>query len=78
MFKGMFQDEKGNQSSMRFVWSVCVLTIFFVWAWMCIKNNQLYSFEIGDATLIGMLFGGKIGQKYLETKQGEKNEEKNQ
>lgn len=61
-----FQDNKGNTSSMRIVWAICVLTVFFVWAWTCITSSQIISFEIGDATLIAFLFGGKIGQKYIE------------
>ena len=61
-----FEDDTGNRSIMRIVWALCVLTIMFVWAYVCIKNNTLYSFQIGDATLMAFLFGGKIGQKYLE------------
>jgi hypothetical protein len=65
-----FQDDKGNGSSMRWVWAICVLTIMFTWSYVCIKAGTLFSFQIGDATLMAFLFGGKVGQKYLEAKNG--------
>jgi len=68
IIKKAFEEDNGQLSSMRIVWSICVLTVFGVWAYTCINTGALISFEVGDATLIGMLFGGKIGQKYLETK----------
>ena len=68
-----FEDDNGNKSSMRLIWAICVLTIMAVWAVVCIKNNQLYSFELGDAALMTGLFGGKVAQKYLEAKNGSTN-----
>lgn len=67
----VFQDDSGNTSSMRIVWAVCVLTVMGVWAYICISTDKLWSFQIGDATLMAFLFGGKIGQKYLEKRNGE-------
>ena len=61
-----FQDDIGDTSILRIVWAICVLTVFFVWAWTSIKSGHIVSFEIGDATLIAFLFGGKVGQKYIE------------
>ena len=64
----ILKDSQGHESSMRIVWAICVLTIFFTWAYICISNKQMIPFSTGDATLIGMLFGGKIGQKWIEEK----------
>jgi hypothetical protein len=65
----MFEDDNGGTSSMRFVFIACVLIIFFVWAFLCIKNNMLYSFEMKDLGVIGVLIGGKEVQKFLEGKE---------
>ena len=63
-----FQDDKGNTSIMRIVWAISVLTIMFTWSAVCFMKGDLISFQIGDATLVAFLFGGKVGQKYLEGK----------
>ena len=63
-----FQDDRGNSSSMRIIWAICVLTVMFTWSYVSIKAGTLFSFEIGDAVFMGFLFGGKVGQKYLEGK----------
>jgi len=72
MLNDIFKDDEGHSSSLRVIWMACVLIIFGVWAIICIRNNQLISFEIGDISLIGLLFGAKIGQKIVEKKQKEK------
>lgn len=63
-----FSDDKNEVSSMRLCWFLTIMIIFCTWSFLCIKSNMLYSFQIGDASLIAFLFGGKIGQKYFETK----------
>ena len=68
----LLQDDKGNNSTMRIVWAISVLTVMFTWSFVCITEGKFLSFEIGDATLIAFLFGGKIGQKYLENKNNHK------
>ena len=68
----LFEDDKGNSSSMRVVWALCVLMVFGVWSYICIQKGELISFQVGDATLIAFLFGGKLGQKYIELKNGGK------
>ncbi len=68
----LLQDNDGNTSSMRIVWVISVLTIIGVWAVVSLKNNQMQSFSVGDAVFIGMLFSGKVGQKYIESRNGKK------
>jgi hypothetical protein len=70
----MFEDDNGGTSSMRFIFIACILIIFLVWAFLCIKNNMLYSFEMKDLGVIGVLIGGKEMQKFLEGKEMKDNQ----
>lgn len=63
---GVFEDNDGNSSSMRIVWTVAVLTIIFVWAYISIKTLTFQNFTLGDAGWFLALFSGKVGQKYVE------------
>ena len=62
----IFEDDRGNRSSMRWIWAICTLTIFGVWAIISISQHELQSFGTGDAILVASLFGGKVAQKYIE------------
>ena len=64
------QDDDGNQSTMRLVWAVSVLVIIGTWSYVSISGGQLQNFQLGDAMFIGVLFGGKVAQKYMEGKNG--------
>lgn len=68
MIKNIFQDHEGNLSSTRIVWAISVLLIVITWSYVCIKNGQLHSFTTGDALWIATLFGGKVGQSFVERK----------
>jgi len=61
-----FDDDDGNRSITRIVWAITVLTIIWTWSYICISKGELFNFAIGDATLMGILFGGKIASKYAE------------
>ena len=73
-----FKDDGKRQSSMRLVWALVTLTIFGVWAYLSIITRKFIDFTVGDSTLIGLLFGGKVGQKYIEkmSNAGDKSEDK--
>ncbi len=63
---GMFKDHEGNVSSMRLVWTIAVLTLTFVWAYISITTKNLQAFTMGDAAWFAALFAGKVGQSYVE------------
>lgn len=65
----MFEDENGGESTMRIVVFLCVLIVFSVWAYLCIVNRTLYSFELKDLGVIGTLLGSKIFQKQIEVRE---------
>lgn len=67
IFKDFFTEGDGNGSSIRLVFIVGCSAIFFVWAWLSIKNNTILSFELQDLGAIGLLIAGKEVQKYFET-----------
>jgi len=62
----MFKDGEGNVSSMRIVWTIVVLTLVFVWAYISLSTKTLQSFTTGDAAWFAALFAGKVGQSYVE------------
>lgn len=62
----MFEDDNGGTSSFRVVWTIVVLLIFGVWAYISIKTEKMVQFSVGDASMIAMIIGGKIGQKIVE------------
>ncbi len=68
MAASLFQDGKGNVSSMRVVWSFTIVVIIATWAYISIVANQLQSFSTGDALWITALFGGKVSQSWVEAK----------
>jgi len=62
----MFRDHQGNISSMRVTWTITVLTLVFVWAYVSVTTKHLQAFTMGDAAWFGALFAGKVGQSYVE------------
>lgn len=63
---GLIQDGKGNFSSARFIWIVCVLGIIFTWAYLAWKNMEMQHFSTGDAGWFTALFGSKVGTTMVE------------
>ncbi len=62
----LLSDHAGDLSMMRVTASVIPLIIVGTWAYVCISNNQLMSFDFGDvAAVIGPL-GAKAYQKGKE------------
>ncbi|MFH1623567.1 MAG: hypothetical protein ABID54_00235 [Pseudomonadota bacterium] len=61
-----FQDDDGNLSITRIVWAITIFTIIGTWSGLCFMKGELFNFTVGDATLISLLFGGKIGSKFAE------------
>lgn len=68
----MLEDENGGTSTMRVVVMIGILTILFVWAFLSIKNNTLYSFEAKDIGLLATFLGSKVLQKGIESKEAVK------
>lgn len=66
MSANFLQDNQGNSSSMRLVWTISTLVIVGVWAYCSIISGVMQSFSSGDALWIASLFAGKVGQKYVE------------
>ena len=66
--KKFFEDNEGNTSSMRIVWTITVLTIVFTWAYISLTTGVLQSFTMGDAAWFAALFGGKVAQSYVENR----------
>jgi hypothetical protein len=64
------QDDKGNSSSMRLVWAAANIVILGVWAYLCVIRKEFVPWQPGETILMGLLFGGKVGQKYIEKKGG--------
>lgn len=60
------QDNNGNTSSMRLLFTVCILIFIGTWSIICSKNAALDPFTIGDALWFAVLFGGQAGQKFIE------------
>ena len=65
---GLFQDDQGNTSSLRWVWVLTMLTILGVWAYISVVNKGIAHMSTGDVAWIGILMAGKAGQKHLEKK----------
>jgi len=66
MISRLFEDNEGNLSSMRVVWTISVLTIVFTWTYISISSGTLQNFTTGDAAWFAALFGGKVAQTYVE------------
>lgn len=62
----MFKDADGNVSSMRIVWTFAVVVIIGTWSYVSISNGTMQAFTMGDAAWFAALFGGKVGQTYVE------------
>ena len=66
------KDDKGNDSSLRLVWSISVLIIMVVWGMVSLECMELQHFTTGDVMWFTVLLGSKLGQKYIETGLGGK------
>ena len=66
MTTSFLSDNEGHKSSIRLIWCIVVLIIIVTWSYICISTNQFISFSSADVGLIGVLFAGKVGQKYVE------------
>lgn len=64
----IIQDAKGQFSAMRFVSVLGVATILIVWTTMCFKRGEVLNVPEGVVYLVSILVVGKMGQKYIETK----------
>lgn len=73
MIARLFEDNDGNLSSMRVVWTISVLTIVFTWTYISISSGTLQNFTAGDAAWFAALFGGKVAQTYVERQDQVKN-----
>ena len=60
------KEDNGNFSSMRFLVIAVVLIQMITWAVMCVKSNQLISWDAMDVSVLGAAFGAKVFQKGRE------------
>jgi len=62
----MLQDDNGNTSAMRVGWFLALMIYMISWAATIIKTGSWIPLGMQDAIFMGILMGGKAGQKYLE------------
>lgn len=65
-FRELFTDNKNKLSSMRVAWFMSITTVMVTWAIVCLVRREFINFTMGDATLVGTLFGSKALQVFGE------------
>ncbi len=63
---GFLADTDGSQSSMRLVMVLVVLIIMFGWLYTVIRTDSFVAFPSTTVWLLGLCFGGKVAQKFVE------------
>jgi hypothetical protein len=56
----IFEDQDGNKSSFRVVWSISVIVIVFVWGWTSIATKTMQPWPLDALTTIGLFTGSAV------------------
>lgn len=67
-FSEFFQEDHGGYSATRLIFIFGCVTIFLVWAGVCIYKQTFQSFDGTHVTMIGTLAALKVGSKMTEAK----------
>jgi|GEM_PF-2566348 len=63
---GFLQDDNGNLSSMRLAFLLWVVGVLAIWGVASLKAGELKIIPDSVTTIIGVLMGGKVMQKFGE------------
>ncbi|MDD2816288.1 MAG: hypothetical protein PHP00_11230 [Thiotrichaceae bacterium] len=63
---GFLQDDSGNLSSMRLAFLLWVVGVLTIWGVASLKTGELKVIPDSVTTIIGLLMGGKVMQKFGE------------
>ncbi len=63
---GFLQDDNGNLSSMRLAFLLWVVGVLVIWGVASLKAGELKIIPDSVTTIVGVLMGGKVMQKFGE------------
>ncbi|MEN9848074.1 MAG: hypothetical protein RL368_814 [Pseudomonadota bacterium] len=63
---GFLQDDNGNLSSMRLAFLLWVVGVLAIWGVASLKAGELKIIPDSVTTIVGVLMGGKVMQKFGE------------
>lgn len=63
---GFLQDDNGNLSSMRLAFLLWVVGVLVIWGVASLKAGELKMIPDSVTTIVGVLMGGKVMQKFGE------------
>lgn len=63
---GFLQDDNGNLSSTRLAFLLWVVGVLLIWGVSSLKSGDLKNIPDSVTTIIGVLMGGKVMQKFGE------------
>jgi hypothetical protein len=63
---GFLQDDNGNLSSMRLAFLLWVVGVLLIWGIASLKAGELKIIPDSVTTIVGVLMGGKVMQKFGE------------
>lgn len=66
-----FKEASGRLSSMRLMFIVGVIVVFAMWICSVLWSFTLPDIPPGVIALLGLLIGGKVGQRYAEKREAQ-------
>jgi len=67
-FKQMMNSRDSSVSSSRFLAVVTILTILYVWAWLCIYARAMVEIPPGVYAFAAIVVTGSVGNKFADRK----------
>jgi len=71
LLRGLLSDAGGNPSSIRLAMLAGVVVVLAAWATVSLQTHTLQPIPESVVTLVTILTGAKLGQKFIEPKAGE-------